>query len=51
MPRLGGVRRFAVRRHDESLLQGRRATVDNAWLNDGVPLELLGQGFQEGVAL
>jgi hypothetical protein len=45
------VRRFAVRRHDERLLQGRRATVHNARPDDGMALELDRQSFQEGVAL
>jgi hypothetical protein len=51
MLRLGGVRRFSVRRDDERLLQGRGATVDNARPNDRVPLELGGQGFQKGIPL
>jgi len=49
--RLGEVRRFAMRRDDERLLQSRGATVHNARADDRVTLELLRQGSQEGVAL
>jgi hypothetical protein len=45
------MRRLAVRRHDERLLQGRGATVHHAGPNERMPLELDGQGFQKGVAL
>jgi hypothetical protein len=40
-----------MRRHDESLLQGRGGSMHNARPNDRVPLELDGQSLQEGVAL
>ena len=51
MARLGGERRFGVRRHAEGPLQGRGATVHNAGPDHRLTLELLGQGFQEGVPL
>jgi hypothetical protein len=49
--RLDGARRFSVRRDDKGLLQLRRATVHDPRSNDGMPLEFLGQGFQERAAL
>jgi hypothetical protein len=45
------VRRFGVRGDDKGLLQGGGATVDNARPNDGVPLELSGEGLEESSAL
>ena len=47
MSRLGGERRFAVRRHAKSLLQFRGATVHEARANDRMRLERGGQSFQE----
>jgi hypothetical protein len=42
---------FGVRRHGEGLLQGRGGSMHNARTYDGMPLELYGQSFQEGIAL
>ena len=49
--RLGGARRFAVRRHDEGLLEGRGATVHNTRTDDGMALKLDGQRLEESPAL
>jgi hypothetical protein len=45
------MRHWGANRHDEGLLQVRRATVHEARPDDGMPLELPGQRSQEGVAL
>jgi hypothetical protein len=45
------VRRFGVGGGDEALRKVRGATVHNARTDDGMALELDGEGFQEGVAL
>jgi hypothetical protein len=49
--RLGGARRFAVRRPDEGLLEGRGATVHNTRIDDGMALKLDGQRLEESPAL
>ena len=49
--RLGGVQRFAVRRHAETALQVGGAAVHKAGADDGMALELPGQGCPEGVPL
>ena len=51
MSRLGGVRRLAVRGDDKGLLQGRGRSEHNTRPDNRMTLELLGQSFQEGVAL
>jgi hypothetical protein len=43
--------RFAVRRDDKSLLQGRGASVHEARPNDGMLLELAGQSLQKSAPL
>jgi hypothetical protein len=48
---LGGVRRLAVRRHDEGLLKIGGATVHEARSDNRVPLKLLRESFEEGAAL
>ena len=51
MPRLGGVRPFSVRLDAGSALQVRGQAEHEAGPNDGMQRELLGQSFQERVAL
>ena len=45
--RLGGVQRFAVRRHAETALQVGGAAVHEAGADDGMALEFVGEGFEE----
>jgi hypothetical protein len=51
MSRLGGARRFAVRRHAEGLLQLGGATVHETRPDNRVPLKLCRESFQEVAAL
>jgi hypothetical protein len=50
-PLRGGEQRFTVRHHAEALLQLGGATMYDTRTDYRMPLELLGQGFQEGAAL